>query len=514
MSSDYGAKRAIADLGFIEAYSRMANLPGNDIWFEAFMEALNRIEAFVHKGYLLNGGASPEELSGFLYDVGFMRGSIWNDKIPYAVSETLKSVVDFLTGHAAWCSIRPEPKEEMLSDHARDVLSYEASEGRCLFRPGLGGEIDATPEAVSRYVQQELGAMDRNEAEQWAEEARQKWEAEQPSQPLAPSADLSQAEAAPTEEVSAQAESLSQPHVVSQPVNPFNPSGKMGRREWTPEQRAAQAERAKNYAKEHPLIRDDQLDEVKADFESGMSWSKIGRKLGCSGGNVRNFLKKHGVDVIRDRSKSEAMQSADRTGGRPSLTEEQIQTIISEKAKGTPSKEIGEMIDRSQHAVDVKYSELKKEGHVPEYHLAQEAIEERKAAANAQRAESMRAYHARREGVSSGEAGDSDGNVTIDETDAESEVPSIVPEPTPPHRLTVAHPDYAGKREDGQVNDDDWPDIKTRLDRGDTRRAIASDYDVELEDLDFFISSNQRREAKQPPGEARAPLLGMAGGAS
>lgn len=77
---------------------------------------------------------------------------------------------------------------------------------------------------------------------------------------------------------------------------------------------------------------------------------------------------------------------------------------------------------------------------------------------------------------------------------------------TPPHRLTVAHPGYAGKREDGQLRDEDWPDIKARIDRGDTRRAIASDYDAELEDLGFFISSNERREAKQPPGESRAPL--------
>lgn len=88
------------------------------------------------------------------------------------------------------------------------------------------------------------------------------------------------------------------------------------------------------------------------------------------------------------------------------------------------------------------------------------------------------------------------------------------PEPTPPHRLTVAHPGYAGKRDDGQLLDEDWPDIKARLARGDSRRIIASDYEVDPEDLDHFIASNQRREAKQPPGEARAPLRPMMSGAS
>lgn len=97
--------------------------------------------------------------------------------------------------------------------------------------------------------------------------------------------------------------------------------------------------------------------------------------------------------------------------------------------------------------------------------------------------------------------------------DPENQPRPLVSSPSEPHRLTVAHPGYAGKREDGQLTDSDWPDIKSRLSRGDTKAAIASDYDVEEIDLDFFISSAQRREAKTPPGEALAPLPIMAGGA-
>jgi hypothetical protein len=58
------------------------------------------------------------------------------------------------------------------------------------------------------------------------------------------------------------------------------------------------------------------------------------------------------------------------------------------------------------------------------------------------------------------------------------------------------------------LTDTDWPDIKEMLDAGRTRTSIASDYDEEPEDLDFFIASCKRRE--QRSGEALAPSMGGA----
>jgi len=87
--------------------------------------------------------------------------------------------------------------------------------------------------------------------------------------------------------------------------------------------------------------------------------------------------------------------------------------------------------------------------------------------------------------------------------------PTQKPKPDPAidvDRLITVHKGYAGKRDDGLLVDSDWPDIKTRLAKGEDKKAIAGDYDVEMEELDFFIASNQRREAKQPMGEARAPF--------
>ncbi|MBP3955430.1 hypothetical protein J8F10_09065 [Gemmata sp. G18] len=85
--------------------------------------------------------------------------------------------------------------------------------------------------------------------------------------------------------------------------------------------------------------------------------------------------------------------------------------------------------------------------------------------------------------------------------------------PVPYEKLASDHSGYAGKRDPGQpLTDDDWPDIKARLTKSPDRRAIAGDYDVELDDLNFFISSCQRREGKSP-GEALAPSSSGASGA-
>lgn len=75
-------------------------------------------------------------------------------------------------------------------------------------------------------------------------------------------------------------------------------------------------------------------------------------------------------------------------------------------------------------------------------------------------------------------------------------------------RITVPTP-----RRKSQLTDADWPEIKTMLADGRSREAIASDYDEEVEDLDFFIASSERREAKSP-GEAGASPSGVASGAT
>lgn len=66
-------------------------------------------------------------------------------------------------------------------------------------------------------------------------------------------------------------------------------------------------------------------------------------------------------------------------------------------------------------------------------------------------------------------------------------------------RITVPAP-----RRKSTLADAEWPEIKQMLVDGKTRATIASDFDEEPEDLDYFIESCQRREQRE--GNFAAPL--------
>ena len=86
--------------------------------------------------------------------------------------------------------------------------------------------------------------------------------------------------------------------------------------------------------------------------------------------------------------------------------------------------------------------------------------------------------------------------------------PMPLAESPPPHRLAISHPGWAGKREDSQLHDSDWPDIREMLGKGNKREKIAGDYDVTVADLNSFIDRKvgevrERIAAKEAsPGEA------------
>jgi hypothetical protein len=265
--------------------------------------------------------------------------------------------------------------------------------------------------------------------------------------------------------------------------NPFNPNGKRGRREWTPEQRAIQAERAKGQ-KKPPF--DDDFEAVKADFDAGLPMDAIGRKYGCSGSHIRNFLKKHGIDPRR---------GAGNHRGREPMPQHEVETIIAEKAKGTTAAEIGEMIGRDPHVVDQKYGALKKAGLVPQEHLTPEALEARKKAQNELVAEKMRAYHA---GPREAEEEESDPHLMPE--DESEPVIEPAPEPEPANPLAAS----------------DWPDVRDMLDEGRSLAAIAGDFDVTVDHLERFIAIHRELDDGEPPplGKPHAPHEALAVGAN
>lgn len=142
--------------------------------------------------------------------------------------------------------------------------------------------------------------------------------------------------------------------------------------------------------------------------------------------------------------------------------------------------------------------------------------------ARAAAAERMRAMQARKKAEREASSVPTPEQSTFEPRKAEPPTPAKMspspkPKPLPAidhERLITVHNGYAGKRDPGQpLTDDDWPDIKVRLAKSPDRRAIAGDYDVDLEDLNFFIASCQRREGKSP-GEAPAPPSSGASGAA
>lgn len=418
---NYTMKNAIVDLGFIEAYARVTHLPGDDIWFDAFLDALGRVEVFVRAGHLLGGHSSPADLSAFLYDIGFLRGSIWNDKIPYSISEAIKNVIALVSGHHDQYTDRPEPKEEMLSDSDRDVLLNAAEQGECLFSIPLRGGISATQDAIVRYTAQELGAADFREAKEWSEQATREHEAARDPEAVESAPDGTGGEPPPPiKDAEPNAPIASNAPEQSFPVNPFNPNGKRGQRDWTPEQRAEAAERARNQHKEKPPL-DSDLEAVKADWEAGVPFAQIGRKWNCSDAHIRNFLKKHGINPNRGRANPKAIEQP-----APDAAEADMATAVA-------------------------------------------TIEEE-------------------------EAADFPAAITLPE-------PASTPSPLDP---------------------DDWPDIQQMLATGKSRQAIASDYDVLVDDLNAFIEAQLkatqeriREKAKeQPLGESLALPPGTVGSAA
>jgi hypothetical protein len=512
--TDYTARTALIDLGFIGGYLHETDtLPANWGMFEAMLDAIQRITEYATQGHLNERPANPASYALFLHDLGFLRGLIWSHPISSAVSEAIRRVIVFVTENEQFpcqlldgCGHTAEVPVHRLSDEQRHAIDDAADSGEDSCTSDFAEAVGATYIGVLEHWRK-MGALTHEEVEEEIKKASK------------PAAELPSLEAIAIRGIADREQSL----------NPFNPNGKRGRRAWTPEQRAAQAERArKTQLSKPPLVPDSEFPNVKADFEAGLSFDAIGSKHHCSGSHIRNFLQKHGVDPRRSHP-------GVRHGGRPEFTESEVQTIIDEKAKGTPSEEIGDMIGRNQHVVDVKYSEMKKEGMVPEEHLTPEALAEKKQHQNDLVSEKMTEYHAGKRAGREPRLGEeliepikqfvAEGLSDVDigkEYDVGSQTvadfrrrhgikkrqgwnyqlngaPPEEREDSSPERLISAHNSYAGKR-DPQPNplqESDWPDIEQMLNK--QRRSvsqIASDYEVDFDTMRAFIDEHS-------PGEPR-----------
>ena len=383
----------------------------------------------------------------FLYDLGFVRGVIWLDPMPGAYSLAMDRLMEyFVEGAVDWYQL---PQPFIGREHKDPSLSE-----------------DLRDEIQSDYVL---------EGREYAEETANRAGFTDPYlidriiPPKCGDGSLSVWGINPAQEQEAEADL---PTVADQTDEATQAGVDDGdKKEMLNDRRSA-----------HHSISDDRVEEIRK-MSGTMTDDEIAIETKTSRSTVLRFRETHGIE--KDKGPRDGC-------GRPSYEWEpwQKQKLIEMKLAGHSYGEISEAVGKTRSQCSGMWFWEKKK------------LE----AASDERGDDGLVNDKIEPEVEEPKSEELEADLSEDEESEEVDQAEAVPEPSPPQGLTLAHPGYAGKREDGQLQDEDWPDIKARLAKGDTRRAIAGDYDAELEDLDFFIASNQRREAKQPPGEARAPL--------
>lgn len=302
--SDYGEKSALIDLGFISGYIH-ANWDGED---EQILDALDRIEAIVVGGSL--DESEGEHQKRLLYDLGDVRGRLWNKPLADAVPLALDRVIRYYGGAdaATWrdspVPYKSEAASGMLSDQDRDWVTAAA----------VGCAPDITAVELAECVDRPVAAVE--------------------SLLCMAGIEVGGVDDAHVPAIAAE----------PRPVPPAKPKKAMGAREWTPEQRAAAAERARNRP---PLVPDSDFDAIKAKWEEGLSFDMIARPYPCSGSYIRNFLMKHGIDPRR--SKLGADESP--------ITKEDKPVVVAQ-VKGATSHGIGKMLDVEKPFVEAPPDKL------------------------------------------------------------------------------------------------------------------------------------------------------------
>lgn len=290
----YTLKHAIVDLGFIDACCYFGELSMGEGAKEFLLDSIGYIETLVMNGSIAGGAVDPHRNAKLLHRLGEIRGLLWQIPIPHALSEAINRVINFATGDEDFaCKIiqyddMPEPKEHQLSDNQRAVTLETGGNGDDAWSLEFAHSIGA-PHLGVLDVWRRLGALTEEEIQEEISKGA-----------VAPN----ELEVEPKMTVGSEGQEpgsqAGHSPVFPESYDQFNPNGKRGRREWTPEQRTVQAERARNRRKAKPPF-DSDLPDVKADWKAGMPFDQIGSKYGCSGGHIRNFLKKHGINPNRGR---------------------------------------------------------------------------------------------------------------------------------------------------------------------------------------------------------------------
>lgn len=285
MSDDYSIEQAIVEFGFIDGFVRETCSADDtsDDTFEYCLDALDQIRIYITSDNFSDRACGGTEYRYFLLRIGFIRGLIWLKPLPIAVCEALDRVTQFCIANPDRPNLaqrmidRPEPEADHLSLGDHDQIRCDAIDGVDTTSPEYAAAMGRSPEGIECFWKS--NGIDYANLD--------------PSTPAAAPAAADDPPAVSSKEMAELAA------LADRPVVSF----KKSKREWTDEQRAAQAERARGQ-KKPPF--DEHFKVVKADFDAGVSLSVIGQKYHCSGGHVRNYLMKHGIDPRRAKGKANA----------------------------------------------------------------------------------------------------------------------------------------------------------------------------------------------------------------
>lgn len=170
--TDYTTKNALVDLGFVDGFLRMYDMPDDDIMFDCVLDALDRIDSHVASGALFVVAPMDHKAeSRFLHDLGFIRGMLWKQKTPHAVSEAITRVIGFATSSsgrlrsALAVEQRFEAEADRLSDDQREAVLTAGENAQDSSSAQFAESIGASQLGVLTYWCR-IGAMTQDEVQE------------------------------------------------------------------------------------------------------------------------------------------------------------------------------------------------------------------------------------------------------------------------------------------------------------------------------------------------------------
>lgn len=155
---EYDARKVIVDLGIIDGYVRTycSGTDISEVTFEPTWNALDQVEKYVREAPLHSRDLSDLTYRGFLHDLGFIRGVLWQVPLPDFISEAMARVINFFAEHDKSLPQQPaaptpcEPTSDFVSEQDRDFARRAIEAGIPVEE--IAEELVLSPHEVERIA--------------------------------------------------------------------------------------------------------------------------------------------------------------------------------------------------------------------------------------------------------------------------------------------------------------------------------------------------------------------------